>query len=316
MAETWRKQMKYFKRHVNLSGIVEQTLLRIKGEPGYDIGHKIRHMVCDFNYLEALYAQAGYHEHGGFVDQELFFTDKEKSRAQKYIEKIKQDLGVKFVVLWSLAGSGWNKKYPWGEITQSRLLSRFEDMAIVTVGDLSCQILEWPHKRLLGLSGRTTMRESCCLTPYVDLVVGPETGILNAAACYDTHKVIMLSHSSENNLIKYWRNVNAVHPRCDCHPCHRLIYDWRECPHASKEEILTSALGEHIGKVDLDAFADMHVSYPKCVVMTYPQDIIAAVEDWYAKAKEGHQAEKEWFGVGEEGNGFANNYRDSIAAGG
>ena len=63
------------------------------------------------------------------------------------------------------------------------------------------------------------------MAKYADLVIGPETGVLNAASCWDTPKIIFLSHSSEENLTKYWKNTTAMMPPdCECYPCHQLHY--------------------------------------------------------------------------------------------
>lgn len=72
------------------------------------------------------------------------------------------------------------------------------------------------------------------MTKYVDLVVGCETGVLNAASCYDTDKIIMLSHSSDENLTKYWTNTTILTARnVACQPCHRLVKTIEACPHNS-----------------------------------------------------------------------------------
>jgi len=51
-------------------------------------------------------------------------------------------------------------------------------------------------------------------------------------ATTDNPKVIMLSHSSHENLTKHWKNTTVLLPeteRCPCYPCHRLHYGWQHC---------------------------------------------------------------------------------------
>jgi hypothetical protein len=43
-------------------------------------------------------------------------------------------------------------------------------------------------------------------------------------------KVVLLSHSSANNLTKHWRNAVAIEPvDTPCFPCHKLHYGWETC---------------------------------------------------------------------------------------
>ena len=46
-----------------------------------------------------------------------------------------------------------------------------------------------------------------------DVVIGPETGVLNAASYIGLpHKIVMLSHSSKENLSKHWNNTTTLEP--------------------------------------------------------------------------------------------------------
>jgi ADP-heptose:LPS heptosyltransferase len=61
-------------------------------------------------------------------------------------------------------------------------------------------------------------------------MVGPETGMLNMAAHLSMPKIVLLSHSSPNNLTKYWVNTTAIEPQATpCYPCNKMIYMWSDC---------------------------------------------------------------------------------------
>ncbi len=63
------------------------------------------------------------------------------------------------------------------------------------------------------------------------LVIGPETGVLNSVAFESVAKVVLLSHSTANNLTRDWVNTEAVASESTpCYPCHRLHYDHKFCP--------------------------------------------------------------------------------------
>jgi hypothetical protein len=44
------------------------------------------------------------------------------------------------------------------------------------------------------------------------------------------HKILLLSHSSANNLSKHWQHTQALAPSdCACYPCHQLHYGPELC---------------------------------------------------------------------------------------
>jgi ADP-heptose:LPS heptosyltransferase len=319
----WEKSAQCYKRFINLSGIVEQFLLKIKNQPGYDMPDKLRRMVCNVNYLEAYTLMAGYEDVLPYETSEIYFTTKEENWAKKVFEKIE----ATYLVLWSLAGSGWNKKYPWGEMVQRIFLETHPNAAIITVGDESCKIIEWEHPRLIRMSGKTTMRQSCLLTKYVDLVVGAETGVLNAASCYDTPKIILLSHSSPENLTKYWQNVTNLQPECDCSPCHKLVYVLEECPKAlmdiEKKDILrfiifvkaAAGVGMSIESMEkgIDPWQNqmaqvpegkISMEYLKCMVGIDPERVFNAMEAWYGKTEKDRETGRNCKGIIHRANGY------------
>jgi ADP-heptose:LPS heptosyltransferase len=86
-----------------------------------------------------------------------------------------------------------------------------------------------------------------------DLVIGTETGLLNAAGHMDTPKIITLSHSSQEMLTKHWVNVVQLEqPQgvgCSKHPCRQLhggsgANPWDDCP--KHEETGTALCQFHI----------------------------------------------------------------------
>ena len=114
-----------------------------------------------------------------------------------------------------------------------QVLRDMPEAVIVLSGDYACKILEsgWEKTpRIKCESGEMSIRETLTLAQNVDCVVGPETGVLNAVAFESMGKVIMLSHSSQENLTKHWVNTSTLTPQgVDCYPCHRLHYGSEFC---------------------------------------------------------------------------------------
>ena len=147
------------------------------------------------------------------------------------------------IVMWAIGGSSVHKLYPFTQIVVSWLLKRTDAHVILATGpdmvDLEEGIISALAKngadllRVTRTGGVWDLRRALTFAEYADVVVGPETGIINAASHLATPTVVMLSHSSRTNLTKHWRNTIVLEPdkeKTPCFPCHRLHYDWTYCP--------------------------------------------------------------------------------------
>jgi hypothetical protein len=130
------------------------------------------------------------------------------------------------VILWVLSGSAVHKLWPHLDAAMDAVLSTHADARIVLVGDKDCQALEagWEetpqvHRR----SGKWSLRQTMAFAQVCDLVIGPETGVLNAVSLEPVRKIVTLSHSSVTNLTRDWLNCVSLTPASTaCYPCHQL----------------------------------------------------------------------------------------------
>jgi ADP-heptose:LPS heptosyltransferase len=159
----------------------------------------------------------------------FFATMEEKDWARKERKK----LGGDFLLMYSLAGSSVHKIWPHMDGFIARVLVTMPNARIVTVGDEFSQLLEkgWENEpRVIKKAGKYSIRESLSLLPECDMVVGPETGMLNAASYLPLAKICIMSHSSPENLTKYWINTASIEPQnTHCYPCHRMQYGFEFC---------------------------------------------------------------------------------------
>ena len=233
LTEYWEKLSKCFDKVVQLSESVEGSLLviservlEIGGEktlvpcdPRYNYSKEKLHKECNINYMERTHDLAGVPYE---FSPRFYPTQREIMWAKKFRKKIK----TKNIVLWALAGSSVHKVYPWVDAVIASILKEREDVSFVTVGDNLCSLLEmgWENeKRVVKKSGKWSIRKTLAFIEQCDLIVGPETGVLNAASSLPMRKIVMLSHSSEENLSKHWVNTLSLEPDdCECFPCHKL----------------------------------------------------------------------------------------------
>jgi ADP-heptose:LPS heptosyltransferase len=117
----------------------------------------------------------------------------------------------------------------------------YKDVDVVMVGgemEALCETRWVNEKRVHRRCGVWEIRQSLAFLDVADCVVGPETGVLNAAAMLDIPKIVFLSHSTHENLTKGWKNVYPLMAqRVTCKgrgdneapACHQLHYSWDHC---------------------------------------------------------------------------------------
>ena len=256
LTEYWERLSVCFHHFVQLSESIEGSLLvtpartemidgkqkLVPASSRFSLSKEELHKECNVNYMERTHDLAG----TGFVIGESFSkplklehkfrpkfypTKKEKQWAKTTRKKIES----KNVVLWTLAGSSVHKVYPWVDTVIAQVLIKRKDVSFVTIGDDLCQLLEagWENEpRVITKSGKWSIRRTLAFLDQCDAVVGPETGVLNAASTLDCHKVVMLSHSSKENLSKHWKNTTTMEPDVYenfCFPCHKMHYGFDTC---------------------------------------------------------------------------------------
>lgn len=221
----WNNLKKGYDKFINLSESIEGTLSKVPSREDFFWSKEKRHKECDVNFYDRTLEIAGYGDVKG-VRGQLFFSSIEESIARNYR---KQKKG-KYLVMWVLAGSSPHKSWPFTEYAISAFLDKHPDALILVVGDDLCaEFFLLNHPRVKHYASVWGVRKTMIMTKYVDLVIGPDTGIMHAAGCFDTPKILLHSANSINNLSIYWKNTIDIMAHVKCQPCHRLHYTTEYC---------------------------------------------------------------------------------------
>lgn len=229
----WRHQAKKYTKFVNLSESVEGTWLAMPGRTSHGWSPLVRHKHLNANYLEFQHTLAGVpHE----PQVKFFATMEEKQWARKTRAKTGD-----FTILWSLAGSSVHKTWAELDAVIAAIMLNYKGVHVVLCGGTNEQMLEagWEKEPRVHLTcGKWSMRQTLSFANEADLVIGPETGVLNAVSCLATPKICFLSHSSIENLTRDWVNTVSLvskGTRCkgrdsdDVTACHIMHYGWDHC---------------------------------------------------------------------------------------
>ena len=250
----WDWQAKKYDKFVNLSEAVEGTFLAMPGRTAAKFWTPAqRHKLMNFNYVEHQHAIARV-PHDPQI--KFFPTLEEKAWARKQRARM-----GKFVVLWSLSGSSVHKTWAGLDAIIAALMVNYKDVDVVLCGGPEAQILEagWDKEpRVTATCGKWAIRQTLAFAQVADLVIGPETGVLNAVANEPMPKVIFLSHSSAENLTRDWVETVALQSKGTKCPgrgddeapaCHLLHYGWTQC--AKDEETGTAQCQVDISKEEV-----------------------------------------------------------------
>lgn len=237
----WRALAKRYDKFVNLNESVERTFLALPGTIPHGWPHALRHKMLNHNYGEHAAALAEI----PFVPEGRFYASAEETAwCDEYLAPLAYALepgltiGMRsdpvYVVMWVLAGSSPHKWSPHMDTVIHLILKRLRRAVVILTGDAACAILEqgWEENpRVKCESGKLDIRKTMALANRCQLVVGPETGVMNAVAFNpDVSKVLMLSHSSVENLSKHWFETVSVAGTAGCYPCHQLHFTTEYCP--------------------------------------------------------------------------------------
>lgn len=283
LGDYWAVWQAKFDRWINLSESVEGTLLAMPSRMNHRWPDDLRRKMLGVNYLEFTHQIA---EVPLPPRPEFYPTEAENEWVVGELLPIKG-----FLVMIALAGSSVHKAYPHMDNVIARILQGIPEATIVMVGDATCHVLEagWQAEpRILKRSGVWSIRQTMIAARECDLVIGPETGVLNAVAFKQNAKIVMLSHSSVENLTRDWVNTVSMVPAKDvkCYPCHRLHYGREFCPEwrvpvknhpiAEDEKILNEMIRE--GHVKDGLFA---TGAALCAASINPDDVCGEVERIY-----------------------------------
>jgi len=91
--------------------------------------------------------------------------------------------------------------------------------------------MQWPIRKVFALA------------QMANVVVGVETAVTNAVAHEPNLKIVLLSHSTNENLTRDWVETVAMEPRViPCYPCHRIHHDATHCNFDGKFAICQAAV--------------------------------------------------------------------------
>lgn len=244
----WQKwfvnRAKEYDVFVHLSHSMEMRHALFEDSTAFWWPAEYRRKMCAGSYLETAHDIAGVpHDFGP-----LFFpTEQEDVLA----EQVKEQIGPRFIT-WVIAGTRLDKTWPYAPAAIARIIKEVgAPVVLMGVGDRQKEMAERVKSEVKVTNSTRDMlhvavpdaapasgaemwdiRPSLALVMKSDLVVTPDTGMAWAVAMEKMPKIVMVSHTSVENITKHWVNtttLHADHNNVPCWPCHRLHNEMHTC---------------------------------------------------------------------------------------
>lgn len=222
-----------YEKVVNLCESVEGSLVALPGRTPRYWPKQARQFLMNKNYVEMTHAIA---ETNGPFEMKFYPTIEEREWAAKQ----RTSIGGSPTIVWSLSGSSVNKTWPHVDQIVARLLTTFPECRIVFCGGPEDKLLEGPWEkepRVLRRCGEWSIRETITFAQkYADVVIGPDTGVMQAVGHEPMGKVLLLGHSTKEQVSKHWVNTVSLEPppSVPCAPCLMLHYSFVDCHRGPK----------------------------------------------------------------------------------
>ena len=218
----WLHEERKYDRFINMIGSTERRLLPQPFDADFYLPFEQRHRMMNRNYVEALHEWVGVKFDKLEAQQKFHPTPEELVWATKERAKIDGPL-----VLINPSGSSAPKWWPYAQQLADLLAD--EGIHSRIVGDL--RFNKFRSSKHIGVIGTEwPIRKLFALAALADAIVGTESALVNATAYEAPLKVVLMSHSTHENLTRDWMNAVAIEPDgLSCYPCHRIHADMSHC---------------------------------------------------------------------------------------
>ena len=281
---------KEYDRVVNLQNSLEKALIFSERDPQYFWPHRLRRQKsADICFYDQSMIWAGLTEkkYMGWTGE--YWNKRED---HKYILDQMRQYEDKFIILWAMRGSMWQKAVcHLAKPICDEWLRRHPESVIITTGDVFCQQWEWESEYgstvspdrglgngdvLIHRSGRMPFRQAALMSRYADLVVTPETGLGIVAGSFGTPKIMMLTAASLKSVVGNDENDYSLQSKAFCSPCYRAIYNTNNCPKGPGR----IGVGEIKDNDDPRKGEIVEVELPICVEFE-PEEVLSQMEKAY-----------------------------------
>ena len=212
---------------INLNGSLEGSCIARREQPEFHRPVGDRRVIFGSNgFYDSIFKRCGIPLPDALDLEGLWFPDD----LLEWGVKFNQQHAGKFIVLIPIKGSSIHKHFRnWKEVVLD-IVGAYPDALVYLTGDDEALAGDFEHPQVRRLfSNSMPFKQAVLLTKHVDVVVGPETGLMVAAGMWGTPKIMMASASSIWQVAQYTRNDFSFQLPWACSPCHLSVFNIGDC---------------------------------------------------------------------------------------
>jgi ADP-heptose:LPS heptosyltransferase len=232
--ERWAEVEAFVKpdRTINLWKAIEYECMADRSDPSFWKKKETRReMFGQLTYHHNNMARFGLNGDDIKPNMGLYFSEENHEWGKRWRERHSDQK----IIMLMLAGSCYHKMNLHTPGLINDILDRYPNAVIYLVGDKPLENITTYDPRLRNICGQTAIMQAILMTKYVDLVVGPETGILVAAGQWGTPKIMFCTSTTPHQACWGQDNDMSIQSDSVCSPCHRAIYVSEDCESLVKE---------------------------------------------------------------------------------
>jgi ADP-heptose:LPS heptosyltransferase len=161
---------------------------------------------------------------------EMFYPEDEHEKAKAWMQEVKKNRGVEYLILVNLSGSSLHKKFIQAERIGRKILAKYPNVGLLLTGDSCTQKQVFEGDRIKSLVGKWNFRTAALMAKYADMYIGTNTGLSCIANMWDTPTVQLFTADSMTTHSMYAKNAYGVQSPIYCSPCHKGPYKYLGCP--------------------------------------------------------------------------------------
>lgn len=218
---------------INLNGSLEMACIARREQPEFFKPVGDRRVIFGSNgFYDAVFRRCGVDVPNPLDLKGLWFDPEHIKWGEEWSRKNAD----KFVIMLAVHGSSIHKQFRNWETVVHSILDKYPDALVYLVGDNGHAMGEFKHERVRPAFFPTlNFKQVTLMARYVDLVIGPETGLMVAAGMWGTPKIMACSASSVWQTTQYMRNDFSFQLPPACSPCHLSVFGIEDCENPTEE---------------------------------------------------------------------------------
>jgi hypothetical protein len=213
-------------RVIDLAGSLERGCIASREQPEFFNTQSERHEIFGKrDYYDSIFKHCGLKVPSEYRLDMMYFSEQQ----EEIVKRWKNNHISDFLIIVPPLGTCMQKFYPNMTDLILEIVDIYHNAHVYLMGEAGITEGSMIHDRIHDMTGKLSIKQSFLMTKYADYVLGPETGLLVSAGMFGTHKTMLCNTVSVGQVCGKHKNDHSLQSNHFCSPCHKGIYEERDC---------------------------------------------------------------------------------------